>query len=124
MLTLVLETPGKLIAATTATPVAAPAPGEATVRVHRVGVCGTDLHAYAGRQPFFTYPRILGHELGIEVLAIGDGVTSVAVGDRCAVEPYLNCGHCIACREGKPNCCRTLQVLGVHTDGGHRSRMV
>lgn len=124
MLTLVLETPGKLIATDTPTPAQAPAAGETLVRIHRVGVCGTDLHAYAGRQPFFTYPRILGHELGIEVLAVGAGVTNVSVGDHCAVEPYLNCGRCIACRQGKPNCCRTLQVLGVHTDGGHRSRII
>jgi 2-desacetyl-2-hydroxyethyl bacteriochlorophyllide A dehydrogenase len=103
---------------------AAPGAGEALVRVHRVGICGTDLHAFKGRQPFFTYPRILGHELGVEVLAIGPGVTGVAVGDRCAVEPYLNCGKCIACRRGKSNCCTQLKVLGVHVDGGLRERFV
>jgi len=101
-----------------------PGPGEALIRVHRVGVCGTDLHAFRGKQPFFTYPRILGHELGIEVLAVGEGVTSIAVGDRCAVEPYLNCGRCIACRRGKPNCCTQLKVMGVHVDGGMRERFV
>jgi 2-desacetyl-2-hydroxyethyl bacteriochlorophyllide A dehydrogenase len=102
---------------------AAPAPGEALVRVHRVGVCGTDIHAYGGSQPFFTYPRILGHELGVEVLAVGPGVTRVKPGDRCAVEPYLNCQACIACRSGKPNCCSELRVLGVHCDGGMRGQM-
>lgn len=124
MKTLVLETPGKLVAIDTMAPTEAVGADEALMRVHRVGVCGTDIHAYAGRQPFFTYPRILGHELGVEVLAVGTEVRNVAVGDRCAVEPYLNCGRCIACTRGKPNCCRTLQVLGVHTDGGHRSRIV
>jgi 2-desacetyl-2-hydroxyethyl bacteriochlorophyllide A dehydrogenase len=88
------------------------------VRVHRIGVCGTDIHAYHGRQPFFSYPRILGHELGVEVLATGAGVHHVRPGDRCAVEPYLHCGRCAACRSGKPNCCAALQVLGVHRDGG------
>ncbi len=102
----------------------APGPGEALVRVHRVGVCGTDLHAFRGRQPFFTYPRILGHELGVEVLGTGPGVTHVGAGDRCSVEPYLNCGHCIACRRGKPNCCAKLQVMGVHIDGGLRESLV
>ncbi len=123
MQTLVLETPGRIIATQTAEP-PHPGPGEALVRVRRIGVCGTDLHAYRGRQPFFSYPRILGHELGVEVLAVGPGVTQVRPGDRCAVEPYLNCGTCIACRRGKFNCCRTLQVLGVHIDGGHRERIL
>jgi len=123
MRTLVLEAPGRLVDTTTAEP-SAPGSGEALVQVRRIGVCGTDLHAYRGRQPFFTYPRILGHELGVEVLAVGSEVTTMRPGDRCAVEPYLNCGGCIACRRGKPNCCRTLQVLGVHIDGGHRERIV
>lgn len=123
MQTLILKTPGQLVLAHTDAP-ASPGPGEALVRVHRIGVCGTDIHAFNGRQPFFTYPRILGHELGVEVLAVGKGVTGLAAGDRCAVEPYLNCGRCIACRRGKPNCCAALQVLGVHLDGGQRERMV
>ncbi len=71
---------------------ASPGPGEALVRIARIGVCGTDYHAFRGRQPFFTYPRVLGHELGVEVMAVGAGVNGIAVGDRCAVEPYLNCG--------------------------------
>jgi len=93
------------------------------VRVHASGVCGTDLHAFAGNQPFFTYPRIPGHELGVEVLAVGQGVKDVRVGDHCAVEPYLSCGRCIACRRGRTNCCETLQVLGVHVDGGWREEI-
>ena len=98
-----------------------PAGGEALVRVRRVGICGTDLHAFQGNQPFFSYPRILGHELGVEVVALGVGDShGLKPGDRCAVEPYLNCGTCIACRRGKTNCCTSLKVLGVHTDGGMR----
>lgn len=123
MKSIVLEQPGRLVAATAAEP-AAPAAGEALVRIHRIGICGTDIHAYAGRQPFFSYPRILGHELGVEVLAVGPGVTNVRPGDRCAVEPYLNCGRCIACRRGKPNCCSDIRVMGVHVDGGMRERLV
>jgi threonine dehydrogenase-like Zn-dependent dehydrogenase len=96
------------------------APGTALVRVHRVGVCGTDLHAFAGKQPFFSYPRVLGHELGVEVIDPGDAPNGLRAGDRCSVEPYLNCGTCIACRRGKPNCCSALQVMGVHADGGMR----
>jgi 2-desacetyl-2-hydroxyethyl bacteriochlorophyllide A dehydrogenase len=119
MKTLVLEEPGRLTLASTRPP-DGPGDGEALVRVHRVGVCGTDMHAYRGRQPFFTYPRILGHELGVEIVAVGPNAEGLRVGDRCAVEPYLNCGRCVACRRGKPNCCVDLKVLGVHTDGGMR----
>jgi 2-desacetyl-2-hydroxyethyl bacteriochlorophyllide A dehydrogenase len=116
MLTIVLETPGRFAAVDRPEPAAAP--GTALVRVHRIGVCGTDLHAFAGKQPFFNYPRVLGHELGVEVLEAGDAPHGLRAGDRCSVEPYLNCGTCISCRRGKPNCCTTLQVLGVHIDGG------
>src|ERR1700736_1660216 len=122
MKTVILEQPGQFLLATTESPTAAP-PGEALVRVRRVGICGTDLHAYRGRQPFFTYPRILGHELGVEIVALGSEGSGLKVGDRCAVEPYLNCGRCIACRKGKTNCCARLQVLGVHTDGGMRAQI-
>lgn len=97
---------------------AAPAPGEALVRVHRIGICGTDYSGYLGKMPFFSYPRIPGHELGVEVLAVGDGVTNVAPGDRCSVEPYINCQHCYSCRRGHTNCCEAHKTLGVMCDGG------
>src|SRR5439155_3874246 len=102
----------------------APAIGEALVRVHRVGICGTDISAYLGKMPFVTYPRILGHELGVEVLAVGEGVSQVTAGDRCSVEPYINDPTNFASRRGRPNCCERLQVLGVHIDGGMRPRFV
>ena len=82
-----------------------PGPSDVLVYVEAASICGTDLHAYQGNQTFFTYPRILGHELGVEVVEVGAGVSNVQPGDRCAVEPYLNCGKCIACRAGKTNCC-------------------
>jgi 2-desacetyl-2-hydroxyethyl bacteriochlorophyllide A dehydrogenase len=102
----------------------APAVGQALVSIRAIGICGTDIAGYLGKMPFIEYPRILGHELGVEVLSVGPGVTHVKVGDHCAVEPYLNCGHCHACLQGKTNCCETLQVLGVHCDGGMRERMI
>ncbi len=95
-----------------------PAPGDAIVRVHCVGVCGTDLGGYLGKMPFFSYPRIPGHELGVEVVAVGSGVYNVRVGDRCSVEPYINCQRCSPCRRGFTNCCESNQTLGVHCDGG------
>ena len=119
----ILNEPGKLDLHEAPEP-GAPGPGEALIRVHRIGLCGTDYHAFHGRQPFFSYPRILGHELGIEVLAVGSGVTHVAVGDKCSLEPYLHCGECRACRKGNTNCCANIKVIGVHTDGGMRERFV
>lgn len=95
-----------------------PGPGEAVVRVEAVGICGTDYGGYLGKMPFFSYPRIPGHELGVEVVAVGADVTTVAPGDRCCVEPYINCQQCHACRSGKTNCCEHHQTLGVHCDGG------
>ena len=103
---------------------AAPGPGEALLRVHQVGICGTDLGGYLGKMPFYSYPRIPGHELGVEVLAVGEGVTGVRPGDRCAVEPYLNCQRCHACRTGHTNCCEHNLTLGVMTDGGLTDRIV
>jgi alcohol dehydrogenase len=98
----------------------APGPGDAVVRVSRVGVCGTDYSGYLGKMPFFSYPRIPGHELGVEVVAVGEGVTNVKVGERAAVEPYINCQRCYSCARGHSNCCENHQTLGVHVDGGLR----
>lgn len=95
-----------------------PGPGEVLVRTHRMGICGTDYSGYLGKFPFFQYPRIPGHELGVEVVEVGEGVANVQPGDRCSVEPYMNCGSCYACRNGSGNCCETLNVIGVMVDGG------
>ena len=97
--------------------------GYARVRVHRVGICGTDFHAFQGNQTLFSYPRVLGHELGVEVTEISEASGDIRVGDLCSVEPYLNCETCVACRRGKPNCCARIRVLGVSTDGGMRDQM-
>ena len=102
----------------------APGPGQALVQTHRMGICGTDYSGYLGKMPFFRYPRVPGHELGVTVLEIGPDVTSVQPGDRCSVEPYMNCGTCYACRRGNPNCCETLEVIGVMIDGGLCERFV
>ena len=118
-----LEKPGQFETVNLEEP-ARPGPGEALVQVHRVGICGSDISGYLGKMPFFSYPRIPGHELGVEVLEVGAGVSNVKAGDRCSVEPYINCQQCSACLRGRGNCCRNLKVLGVHTDGGMRPRFV
>mgnify|MGYP001585539246 FL=1 len=120
---LVLDRPGALRIATDLPAAASPGPGEALVRVHRIGLCGTDYAGWRGEMPLMTFPRILGHELGVEVEAVGLGVRNVRPGDRCAVEPYLNCGSCAACAAGRGNCCERLRVLGVHADGGMRESL-
>ncbi len=92
--------------------------GEALLKIKKVGICGTDLHAYGGNQAFFTYPRILGHELAARIEEIDENDKGLKPGDSVVVMPYLSCKKCIACRNGKTNCCTNLQVLGIHTDGG------
>lgn len=91
---------------------------EVLLRPLRIGVCGTDLHAFDGTQPYFTYPRVLGHELGCEVVDANG--TDFRNGEHVTLLPYFNCGSCYACLEGKPNCCVNLAVCGVHVDGGMR----
>lgn len=93
--------------------------GRAIVKIKRIGVCGTDLHAFEGTQPYFSYPRILGHELAGEVVDIEEN-NEITKGDQVTVIPYFSCGTCVACRNGKPNCCQKISVFGVHEDGGMR----
>lgn len=92
-------------------------PGQAILKTRRIGICGTDLHAYQGTQPYFTYPRTLGHELAADLVE-ADGADGFVPGEAVTVIPYFNCGECIACRNGLPNCCTNLKVFGVHIDGG------
>lgn len=100
----------------------APSAKEAVVKIRRIGICGTDIHAYQGNQPFFEYPRILGHELSGEIVQLPEGgsKSSLKVGDQVSIIPYIHCGGCGPCRSGKTNCCTRLKVLGVHHDGGMR----
>ena len=87
------------------------------MRIRRVGVCGTDMHIWQGNQPYFAYPRVMGHELSGEIVEAPKG-SSLKAGDHVYVVPYLHCGTCVACRVGRTNCCTSLKVLGVHIDGG------
>ena len=100
-----------------------PAAGEVLLRVHRAGICGSDLHIYHGSNPFAVYPRVIGHEFSGEVEAVGPGVTHVAPGDHVVVDPVVSCGRCYACRVGRTNVCANLEVFGVHRDGGFRNRL-
>lgn len=120
MQTLICSSPRHFQYTDTPTPVAAA--GETLLKIKRIGICGTDLHAYEGTQPFLNYPRILGHELSAEIVTT-DAV-GFAVGEAVTFIPYFNCGKCIACRMNKPNCCENINVCGVHSDGGMREYLI
>lgn len=95
--------------------------GWVLVDILAAGLCGTDYHIFAGKHPFLTYPRVIGHELSGRVATAASGW---AAGTDVAINPYISCGECHACRRGKPNCCVNIQVLGVHRDGGMCARIV
>ena len=111
---LTCNTPGEFIYTEVEKPVLIK--GHSLLKIKYVGLCGTDYHAYEGTQPFFTYPRILGHEIAAEVSATNEE-SGVEVGELVTISPYYYCGKCIACRMGKTNCCTKMQVCGVHIDG-------
>ncbi|HWI89959.1 MAG TPA: zinc-binding alcohol dehydrogenase family protein [Flavisolibacter sp.] len=115
MRTLVCTRPGEFEYATGEQP--GFKPGQAIIKIKRIGICGTDLHAFEGTQPYFEYPRILGHELSGELIAV-DGAPGFEVGETVTFIPYFYCGKCIACRSGKENACVNIKVCGVHQHGG------
>lgn len=123
MLSVVLVAPGRLELVERPEP-PAPERGEALVAVRRVGICGTDHHAFAGQQNFIQYPCVLGHELAVEVISVGPEVDHVQAGDLCAVLPYVACESCDSCRRGRTNTCERLQVLGVTREGGLQEQLV
>jgi threonine dehydrogenase-like Zn-dependent dehydrogenase len=113
---ILLKAPGEFIEKQVPRPT--PAAGEALVHIRKVGICGSDLRAFVGQHPAYTYPRILGHELAGEVVEVPPDHSGIEVGDQCAIEPYLSCGSCRACQMGRTNCCAHLRLFGVHIDGG------
>lgn len=120
---IILEQPGDLKHITKAYP-DQPVSGEVLLKVKQLGICGTDLHAYKGKQPFFSYPRILGHEIAAEVITLGADVTHLKIGDLCTVMPYRNQEEDQAVRRGKTNCGSTLSVFGVHEDGAMQEYII
>ena len=113
---LILEAPGRFLEREVESP--ANATDEALVQIERIGVCGSDFHAFAGRHPAYIYPRVLGHELSGSVVRAPENRFGIKVGDRCAIDPYLNCETCAMCLAGRTNCCERLEVIGIHRDGG------
>ena len=98
-------------------------PNEVLVKLRAAGICGSDVGIYHGTNAAATYPRVIGHEMVGEIVEVGSGVTTRKVGDRVIIDQVTACGHCYACRKGRPNVCGNLQVRGVHIDGGYREYM-
>lgn len=94
-----------------------PAENEALLRVHAVGICGSDIHAWHGKHPFISCPIVTGHEATGEVVEVGAGVSRVKIGDRVVIRPQSICGECIHCKSGRYNICNSLQVLGCQQTG-------
>lgn len=92
--------------------------GEALIKVKSSGICGSDLGAFRGENPLVKYPTIIGHEIAGEVIQIDKNDRDIRVGDHVVLDPYIYCGHCYPCSLGKTNCCESLMVLGVQTEGG------
>jgi 2-desacetyl-2-hydroxyethyl bacteriochlorophyllide A dehydrogenase len=98
-------------------PLPKPGPGELRVRAQAVGICGSDLHAFADEHPFIDLPVVPGHEAAGLVDAVGEGVQGFAPGDAVLLEPNLVDHTCFYCQSGRYNLCDTLQVVGCQTSG-------
>lgn len=115
MLQQVMTAPHQIMFREVETPQAAP--GQALLRIRRIGVCGSDIHVYHGTHPFTSYPVTQGHEVSGEVVALGEGVTGLTIGQKVTIEPQVVCGKCYPCRHGKYNLCEELKVMGFQTTG-------
>ena len=91
-------------------------PRDVLLRVAAVGLCGTDLNSFRGRNPLVTFPRVIGHEIAATV---AEGSENVHAGTRVTVSPYTSCGVCASCLSGRFNACKDNQTFGVkHYAGG------
>jgi len=123
MKTLVIDAPGKFSYGEKSRPM--PKDGEVLLRIRRLGFCGTDLSTFRGLNPLIVYPRVPGHEIAATIEAVTPGVpASLKIGQEVTVMPYTPCGHCTACRAGRPNACRTNLTLGVQHDGAFTDYLV
>jgi L-iditol 2-dehydrogenase/threonine 3-dehydrogenase len=107
--------PGKIAFRDAPPPV--PGRGQVRIRVHRIGICGSDIHVFHGKHPFVTYPLVQGHEYAGVIEAVGEGVTGVNVGDKVTATPQEVCGVCPPCRRGQYNACEKLKVRGFQAPG-------
>lgn len=90
---------------------------EIKLKIHKIGVCGSDIHVYHGKHPFTSYPVVQGHEYSGEVVAVGESVTTVKPGDKATARPQQVCGVCGPCKRGDYNICNNLKVEGFQAPG-------
>lgn len=90
---------------------------DAKIKIHRIGVCGSDIHVWHGTHPFTSYPITQGHEVSGEIVDLGEDVTNLHVGQRVTIQPQVVCGKCYPCTHGKYNLCEKLKVMGFQTTG-------
>lgn len=95
-------------------------PGHVLLKVGEIGICGSDIHVYHGKHPYTPYPVIQGHEFSAEIVAIGEGVKGLQLGQLVVVTPQVTCGTCYSCTHGRYNICDSLKVMGFQTDGAAR----
>jgi threonine dehydrogenase-like Zn-dependent dehydrogenase len=111
-----ITSPGESRIATVSKP--APGPGDLLLRTRYIGLCGTDLNTYRGKNPMVTYPRIPGHEIAATIVDAGNQVPAqFAANTDVTVSPYTSCGLCASCLRGRTNACMSNQTLGVQRDG-------
>jgi len=115
MIQVILSQPQKIEIREVPKPV--PAAGQVLLRIKRIGICGSDIHAYYGKHPYIQCPVVQGHEFSAEVADLGPGVTQFQVGDRVTVRPQLTCGQCYQCRHGNYHICQSLKVIGCQAEG-------
>ncbi|MBN1836582.1 MAG: alcohol dehydrogenase catalytic domain-containing protein, partial [Spirochaetales bacterium] len=97
---------------------------EVLIRIHNIGVCGSDIHVYHGKHPYTSYPVVQGHEVSGEIAEIGPGVEGLEVGQAVTFMPQVVCGKCYSCRHGMYHICDNLKVMGFQTDGAAQDYFV
>jgi len=120
---IVVEKPGEVCVRDVPGP--EPGPRDVLIAPQFTGICGTDMHVFQGEMnDRVKFPAVLGHESAGEVVAVGSDVDTLSPGDRVAIDPVLSCGTCELCRAGKPNCCASVNVLGIDSFGAMAERVV
>jgi L-iditol 2-dehydrogenase len=94
-----------------------PGPGQVLIKVERIGICGSDIHAYYGKHPYIKCPIVQGHEFSGLIAEVGERVEGLAPGDNVTVMPQLVCGQCYPCKHGNYHICNELKVIGCQAEG-------